>query len=343
MTIGSFTLGEIANRLAVECQGDSSIVISGLATLAGAGKAHLSFLSNPKYKQSLTTTQAAAVILSPDVAAEFQGNCLVSQDPYLTYAKASQLFDPLTTASGIHSSAVIADTATIGEAVAIGAGCVIGEGAIIGSHSSIGAGTVIGSESILGEHCLVHANVTIYHGVKIGNAAVIQSGAVIGSDGFGYAPDPDGETKWAKIAQLGGVSIGDHVEIGACTTIDRGALDDTVIEDGVILDNHIQVAHNVHIGENTAIAAYTGIAGSARIGKNCTLAGRASIVGHITIADNTHVAMGGDITKSIKQAGSFSSGTGMQPTQQWRKNVVRFSQLDDMAKRLAAVEKKLDE
>jgi len=342
MSTSSFTLGELAKQLSVKCRGDSAITISGLATLSGAGDNQLSFLSNPKYTSSLKNTNAAAVILSPDMAEGFQGNCLISQDPYLTYAKASQLFDPSFLSMGIHPSAIIADSALIGNDVSIGAACVIGENVRIGDNSAIGAGSVVGNNAQLGHRCLLHANVTIYHDVRVGDCVIIHSGAVVGSDGFGYAPDQNGETTWVKIAQLGSVSIGNHVEIGACTTIDRGALDDTVIEDGVILDNHIQIAHNVHVGANTAIAAYTGIAGSSKIGKNCTLAGRVSVVGHITIADNTHVAMCGDVTKSIKEAGSFSSGTGMQPTQQWRKNVVRFSQLDDMAKRLAAIEKKLD-
>ena len=337
-----YSLAELAELLSVTCIGDANAVITGLATLASAGAGKLSFLANPKYRQALLSTQAEAVIVAPDMVEACPAHCLVSDQPYLTYARASQLFAQASSASpaGIHPSATIHSSASVASSATIGVNVVIGEDVTIGASTVIGPGCVIGNRSRIGEGGLLHANISVYHGVNIGKNVVIHSGAVIGSDGFGFAPSPDRETGgWVKIAQLGGVTIGDHVEIGAGCTIDRGALDDTAIGNGVILDNQIQIAHNVEIGDSTAIAGCCAIAGSTRIGKNCTIAGGVGIVGHVTIADNVHITAMSLITKAIKEPGVYSSGTPMQDSKSWRRNVVRFTQLDAMAKRLSDLEK----
>ena len=206
----------------------------------------------------------------------------------------------------------------------------------MGDNVVIGAGCAIGNDTVIGSATRLYANVTLYHGVTIGSETILHSGCVIGADGFGFAPTSDG---WVKIHQLGGVIIGDRVEIGACSTVDRGALDDTVIADGVIIDNQVQIAHNVRVGENTAIAGCTGIAGSTVIGRNCTIAGAVCIAGHLTIADGVHISAVTFINKSISEAGSYSSGTLAAPTSVWKRNAIRFGQLDRMASRLTAVEK----
>ena len=336
----AFTLAEIANILAVDLSGNAQQRITGLATLKSANAEQLSFLANTKYAGDLASTRAGAVILNPGVAVSFSGNALISANPYLTYAHASRLFEPRFDDGGdrIHPSAVVAVTAKLGEGVQIGANAVIGDGVEIGDGVVVGAGCVIGPSACLGARCLLHANVTLCHGVVLGDRVTLHSGVIIGSDGFGFAPSADG---WVKIAQLGSVRIGSDVDIGANTTIDRGALDDTIIGNGVIIDNQVQIAHNVVIGDFTAIAGCTGIAGSTTIGKNCTLAGRSNIVGHITIADGTHITAAALITKSITEPGSYSSGTGMQTTKEWKKNAVRFGKLHDLYDRLVKLEKKI--
>jgi UDP-3-O-[3-hydroxymyristoyl] glucosamine N-acyltransferase len=337
-----YTLAALAELLAVKCVGDAGIVISGLATLASAGPGQLSFLANPKYQKALVATQAQAVIVAPDMVGIGPANCLVSDNPYLTYAKASQLFAESTVGdSGIHPSAVVSSSATISPSATIGANVTIGDHVVIAANTVIGAGCVIGKNTVIGEGGLLHANVTLYHGITIGDRVVIHSAATIGSDGFGFAPSPDRKKGgWVKIAQLGGVVIGDDVEIGAACTIDRGALDDTRIGNRVILDNQVQIAHNVEVGDNTAFAGCAAVAGSTKIGKNCTIAGGSGIVGHVTITDNVHITAFTLVTKSIAKAGAYSSGTPMQDSRAWRKNAVRFSQLDGIAKRLTDVEKK---
>jgi UDP-3-O-[3-hydroxymyristoyl] glucosamine N-acyltransferase len=336
-----YTLAELAELLDVECVGDAEVLISGLATLASASSGQLSFLANPKYQKALETTAAEAVIIAPNMVALCPANCLVSANPYLTYARASQLFAPASTAGpSIHASAVISDSASIDTSVTIGAHVSIGDRVVIGADTVISSGCVIGANTVIGEGVLLYANISLYHNISIGDRVIIHSGAVIGSDGFGFAPSSDKQKGgWVKIAQLGGVKIGNDVEIGAGCTIDRGALDDTLIGDRVIIDNQVQIAHNVELGENTGIAGCSAIAGSTKIGKNCTIAGAVGIVGHLTITDNVHITAGSLVTKSIDKAGSYSSGTSMQNTKAWRRNAVRFSQLDIMAKRLSDIEK----
>lgn len=342
MTQVEYSLAELADLLDVDYVGKPETIISGLATLAAAGANQLSFLANSKYQPVLQQTSAEVVIVGLENVADCPCACLVSSNPYLTYAKASQFFTPnLSRQAGIHPSAVISQSANIDNSVIIAANVVIGEGVSVGANTIIEAGCVIGQDSIIGTDCLLYANVTIYHGVSMGNRVVIHSNSVVGSDGFGFAPSTDKVLGgWVKIAQLGGVVIGDDVEIGAGCTIDRGALDDTVLADRVIIDNLVQIAHNVQVGENTAIAGCTGIAGSTVIGKNCLIAGCVAMAGHLNIVDDVYISGMSMVTKSVKQAGSYSGGTPMQESAAWRKSAVRFSQLDAMHKRLKEIEKK---
>ena len=331
------SLAELARQLGAELHGDGDIMINAVQTLQHAQAGEISFLANPAYRSQLAETRASAVIVAPNMVEQAPCAVLVTSNPYLAFAKLTQLFDDRPSATQrIHPSAVIAETAQIGSGVSIGAHVVIGEHCRIGADSEIGANTVMGDYSVLGERCLLRANVTLYHNVRCGNHVRIHSGTVIGGDGFGFAPVGG---KWEKIAQLGGVEIGDDVEIGANTCIDRGALGDTVIASHTILDNLIQIAHNVKVGEGTAIAACTGISGSAEIGKNCIIGGGAGINGHIQIADGVQLSGMASITGSITQPGVYASGTSYMPYQEWRKNVARFRQLDKLAKRVIDLEK----
>jgi UDP-3-O-[3-hydroxymyristoyl] glucosamine N-acyltransferase len=336
-----YTLAELADILAVSCQGDPNRQISGMATLASATAGQLSFLANSKYEQALRTTSASVVIVAPDMVAACPADCLISDNPYLTYAKASQLFaDHSAYSSGIHPTAFVSASATVADSANIGANASIADGAVIAANCTIGPGCAIGKGSVIGEDSLLHANVSVYHDVVIGCRAIIHSSAVIGGDGFGFAPSDNREQGgWIKIAQLGGVRIGDDVEIGAGTTIDRGALDNTIIGDRVILDNMVMIGHNVELGDNVAMAACSGVSGSTRVGRNCTISGGAGIIGHAVMVDNVHITAMTMVTKSILEPGSYSSGTSMQESSVWRRNAVRFSQLDSINKRLKKLEK----
>jgi len=257
----------------------------------------------------------------------------------LGYAKLTAYFDRAPVAKvGVHPSAVVDNSATLGAEVSIGPNAVVSAGTVIEDGVIIGAGSCVGEDSHIGANSHLHANVTITHGVYIGRNCIFHSGSVIGADGFGFAPD---NNRWQKIHQLGGVVIGDRVEVGAGTTIDRGALGDTRIDTGVIIDNLVMIAHNVHVGEHTAIAGCSGIAGSTSVGKNCTIAGGVGMVGHINVCDGVHVSGMTLVNKSIKKPGAYSSGTGITAMKKWRKNAVRFSQLDDMAVRLKTLERKI--
>lgn len=332
------TLAEIAAELEAELQGDGRVEIHRLATLEEADDSSLAFLANPSYRKQLTETRAAAVILRAGDAGAFNGHCLIHPDPYVAFARLTARFDRAPRpAAGIHPSAVIAPDAVLGEGVAVGANAVIGEGVVIGAHTVIGANTVIAAQCRVGEHCQLAANVTLYHDVRLGDRVIVHSGAVLGADGFGFAND---RGRWVKVHQLGGVVVGDDCEIGACTTIDRGALSDTVLGRGVILDNHCQIAHNVRIGDYTAMAAFVGISGSTVIGRHCIFAGRAGTVGHVTICDNVVVTAASVVTKSLHQPGSYSSGVPLAKTEEWRKNAVRFNQLDRLASRVRKLENK---
>jgi len=342
-----FTLHFLASELGATLIGESMSEVCGISTLQSAQSNEISFLANPAYEKFLTETQATAVILSPDMAEKYQAVLsdkviLVHNNPYLAYAQISHFWDKptmkvvgpayISNSACIHPSAKISANVYISEGVIISAGAIVHKGAVIGPNC------VIGEDSIVGMNSLLHANVTLYHGVTIGDNCILHSGVVIGSDGFGFAPD---KKQWIKIAQIGGVVIEDDVEIGANTAIDRGALDNTLIERGVKLDNQIQIAHNVRVGQNTVMAACCAVAGSTTIGKNCVIGGASGIAGHLTIVDNVHITAMTMVIKNLKEPGIYSSGTGVQPNAKWRKSIARLRQLDKMAARLKVLEKKL--
>ncbi|QOH68723.1 UDP-3-O-(3-hydroxymyristoyl)glucosamine N-acyltransferase [Pseudomonas juntendi] len=336
----TMTLGQLAEALGATLKGPEALQITGLATLQEAGPGQLTFLANPQYRKYLDNCQAGAVLLKAADAESFAGNALVVADPYLAYARISHLFDPKPKAvAGIHPSAVVAEDAQVDASASIGPFAIIESGARIGANVSIGAHCFIGARCVVGEGGWLAPRVTLYHDVTIGKRVVIQSGAVIGGEGFGFANE---KGIWRKIAQIGGVTIGDDVEIGVNTAVDRGALSDTRIGDGVKLDNQIQIAHNVQIGDHTAMAACVGISGSTRIGKHCMLAGGVGLVGHIDVCDNVFISGMTMVTRSITEPGSYSSGTAMQPLADWRKSAARIRHLDDMAKRLQQLEKRVD-
>lgn len=335
-----YSLGELAAHIGAELKGDPQCRITGIAGLSDAVPGQISFLSDPAYEALLGETQASAVIVT-EAHADLLANALISSNPYLGFAKVSQLFDNRPVPKpGVHESAVVADTAAVHATASIGANAVIEDKAVVGEGVEIGAGCYVGAQTVIGKGSRIEANATIYHDVTIGDEVVIHGGAVIGADGFGFANE---KGQWEKIAQLGGVTIGNKVEIGASSTVDRGALADTIIEEGVKIDNQVMVAHNVKIGAHTAIAGCVGISGSAEIGRHCTLAGGVGLVGHIKLTDHVHVTGMTMVTKSIDQPGSYSSGTAMMPTGLWKKNSVRMRQLDELAKRVRELEKQIKE
>ena len=330
-------LDQIVARFGGEIVGSGDTVISRIDTLENAGPDALAFLANPKYRHQLSTTRAAAVIMAPPAVAGPAAAILTPQ-PYLYYAHVAQWFNPLPVPEpGVHSSAVVEGevpaSASIGPNVWLGPGAKVGEGVVIAANCSIGAGVEIGAGSRLA------ANVAIYPGSRLGARCLVHSAVVIGSDGFGFAREATGA--WAKIPQVGRVLIGDDVEIGAGTTIDRGALGDTVIADGVKLDNQIQIAHNVKIGAHTAIAGCVGIAGSTVIGARCTLGGAAMIIGHLQIADDVNVSAGTLVAKSIPKAGNYSGGVPFLEHGDWLRNFSRLRHLDAMADKIRALEQRL--
>ncbi len=333
-----FSLVELAEYLNAEVEGDTHVRIRGLADLSRAEPGDISFLSSKKYRKALAETRASAVVMREGDLDGFEGNALIVNDPYEAYARLSQLFETRdATAEGIHPSATVHPDAVLGEGCRIGPNCVIGAGAVLGARCELMAGAYIGDRCVLGDDVLLFPNVVIYHEVQIGHAVTIHANTTIGSDGFGFAPGPQG---WIKIHQIGRVIIGNHTEIGASTTIDRGALEDTRIGDHVIIDNQVHIAHNCEIGEGSAIAGCTGIAGSTKIGKRCLIGGSVGINGHISIADDTHFHGGTVVTRGNTEAGEFASQSPMQPLSQWRKNSVRVRQLDDLFKRVKALENK---
>ncbi len=335
----TYTLAELAQCTGAQLRGDGDCVISGVESLNGAGPGQISFFNNSKYRRYLADTAASAVILRPEDAHDCPCSALLTDNPYLAWARVTACFarqDRLE--PGIHPTAVVHALADVHESAAVAAGSVVGEGAMLGPDVQVGPHCVIGRNVILGRGTRLVASVTVLDGVSIGEDCLIHPGAVIGSDGFGLAND---QGRWEKVAQLGSVTIGNNVEIGANTTIDRGAIHDTVIADGVKLDNQIQVAHNVEIGENTAIAACTGISGSTRIGAGCTLAGGVGVVGHIELADGVHVSGASVVSRSLKEPGVYTGGVLAMPHKTWQKNIARIKQLDDMARRLRKLEKLL--
>lgn len=322
----SYTLAELASRLGLQLDGDPQRVIDTLATLEDAGPTALSFFANPRYRPQLRQTAAAAVILRPADRADCPVDCLYAAQPQLAFARVAELFvheNP--PPAGIHPSAVIDPSARIDPSAAVGPFVQIGPRSIIAARSQIGAGSVIGPDCQVGADCQLVARVTLVTRVRLGERVLIHPGAVIGADGFGLVPDQQG---WRKVPQLGGVLIGDDCEIGANTTIDRGALGDTVLEQDVRLDNQIQIGHNVHIGAHTAMAGCSAAAGSARIGRHCLIGGGAGVLGHLELCDRVTITAMSLVTHSIKQPGEYSSGVPLMENRRWRRAAVRFKQLD---------------
>ena len=328
----AYRLADIAARFGGQVLGDAGVLIHQIATLESAQDGHLSFLASSKYRAHLAATQASAVIVGVADAAATQLPRIVVDNPYLYFAKVSAFLNPPPpVVPGIHPSAVIGEnaqidtTAHIAAHVVIGAAVRVGAGSVIMSGCNIGAGTRIGNDARL------YPNVVVYHDCVLGNRLIAHSGAVIGADGFGMAMDQE---RWLKIPQIGRVIVGDDVEIGANTTIDRGALDDTVIGDGVKLDNQIQVAHNVRIGAHTAIAGCVGIAGSTTIGHHCRIGGSAGILGHLNIADHVEISSFTLIGKSISKSGSYTGIFPFSSNDDWRKNAVHLRHLDELADKI---------
>lgn len=337
----SFPLGELAAELGAELRGDPDTDIVGIATLQAAGPSQITFLANPSYARYLADTQASAVILAPSAADQFKGNALLMDDPYFGYARLSHRFDPAPVAPpGIHPSAVVSPSAIIHDSASVGPQAVVEDDVAVGEGVVIGAGSVIGARCQLGNFSVLRPRVTLAHDVVLGKRCHILSGAVIGSDGFGFA---NVQGAWHRIAQIGRVVLGDDVEVGANSTIDRGALDDTAIGNGVKLDNLVHVAHNVSIGDHCAMAAMVGIAGSTEIGSHCVFGGASVVAGHLKLADQVHLTGTTMVTGNINEPGVYSSGTGYDTNRQWRKNAVRFRQLDSLAKRIKELEKALED
>ncbi|MFC0322381.1 UDP-3-O-(3-hydroxymyristoyl)glucosamine N-acyltransferase [Gallibacterium melopsittaci] len=336
-----YRLSELAEKVGGTLKGNADIFVESIAPLERATSQHLTFISNPKFRSLLAESKAGALLVSEaDIpyCAETQ-NIIVVKDPYVAYAILAQYMDNTPKpATEIADSAVISPTATLGKNVSIGANAVIEDGAVLGDDVCIGAGCFIGKNAKIGARTKLWANVSVYHEVEIGTDCLIQSSAVIGSDGFGYANE---RGKWIKIPQTGTVIIGNHVEIGACTCIDRGALDATVIEDNVIIDNLCQIAHNVHIGTGTAVAGGVIMAGSLHVGRYCLIGGASVINGHMEICDGVTVTGMGMVMRPITEPGVYSSGIPLQPNKEWRKTAALTLGISEMNKRLKELEKQI--
>lgn len=333
-------LSELAELTGSQLHGEDCL-IENVADINHAVQGQLAFVYSAKYIDAIKSSAASAVVITAEWLEHCDKPALVSTNPRLDFARIATLLNPIDSSrqsTGIAESVHIADDVSIGNAVTIGHNVVIEKGVKLGDNVRIGAGCVIAGDVQIGDDTIISANVVIEHSVRIGCRCMIFAGVIIGTDGFGYVRDGD---NYLKVPQLGNVIIGDDVDIGANTTIDRGALLDTVIHDGVKLDNQIQVAHNVVIGKNTVISSYTGIAGSAKIGENCLIGGGVGIRDNIEIADNVVITGRTFVSSSIKQPGSYSSSVLVDDTRNWKKNVMRFKHLDEMAKRIAKLEKKL--
>jgi len=335
------TLAELAQLLQLKYQGDGQVRLRRVGTLHGAKADEISFLANSNYTKYLTSTQAGAVIISPGMIDQFSGNALLADNPYVVFAKVANLFAVNNQQPHCqHPTAVVAATAQVSEEVSLGPLSVVGERSQIGSGSRLAAHVSIAEDVVIGADCEIRTGVKIEAGSRIGDRVIIHPGAVIGADGFGLARDKDG---WLKIPQTGVVEIGDDCEIGANTTIDCGAIENTILGQDVRLDNQIQIGHNVVIGDHTVIAGCTAIAGSAVIGKNCMIGGGVGVVGHINICDGVTIQAMALVTHSIKEPGSYSSVSPLQKTSQWRKNAVRTRQLDKLARKINQLEKKIND
>lgn len=332
----SYSLAELASHVGGEAKGDENTIIQGVGTLSNAASNDISFLTNPKYKGQLQTTKAAAVILNEKAAADYEATALVHANPHAAFARIAQLFDTTPVlASDIHPSAVVHPSAKIGAGVALGANVVVEAGVVIGNHSIIGANSYIGHQTTLGEKCVINPNVTLYHNVKLGNRVKVHSQSVIGADGFGYANDAG---TWIPIPQTGSVVVGDDTQIGASTTIDRGAIEDTVIGKNVIIDNQVQIAHNVIIDDHSCICGSTGIAGSCHIGKYVVIGGGCGINGHISICDKVQITGYTMVIADITEPGVYSSGQPAMKNRDWLKNAARLRSIDSVIQRVKALE-----
>lgn len=330
---------ELAARLQLELRGDVALRVSQVAGLSRAGPDCLSFFGDRRHRRALRMTRAGAVILAQEDAAEAPGAVLITDNPYLAFARAAELlYPPRAVSGGMHPSAVVAETASIDPTAWIGPLSVVEDDVVIGPGVFVGPGCILGAGSSIGADSRLVARVTLGEGTQVGRRALLHPGCVIGREGFGFAKDGE---RWVRIPQIGRVRLGDDVEIGANSAVDRGAIDDTLIADGVKIDNLIQIAHNVEIGENTAMAACSGISGSTRIGRNCTIAGAVGMAGHLEIGDGVHFTGMAMVTRSFPQPGVYSSGIPAMPTAEWRRAVARFRQLDELARRLKRVEDQL--
>jgi UDP-3-O-[3-hydroxymyristoyl] glucosamine N-acyltransferase len=330
-------LSDIAAQLGGDVLGDGQTEILRVATLASAGAGDISFLSNRKYRNQLQMTRAAAVIVAPPCADDFAGPRIVTGDPYAYYARVASLLNPDRAGFvGVHPT--VASGSPLPASAAVGAHVSIGRNVVLGENVVIHAGCVIGDDVTIGDGSLLYPNITVYHGCRIGKRAILHSGAVIGSDGFGFAPEG---RQWLKIPQLGVVRIGDDVEIGANTTVDRGALDDTVIGDGCKIDNLVQVGHNCNIGPYSVLAGCTGIAGSVTLGEHCIVGGAGMISGHVTLAPGTTISGGSLVMKSIAQPGLYTSVFPLDTHDEWVRNAAHIRRLSHLAERVANIEKLL--
>ncbi|WP_296948938.1 UDP-3-O-(3-hydroxymyristoyl)glucosamine N-acyltransferase [uncultured Massilia sp.] len=338
-------LGDLVERFGGQLVGDPNLEVQGIAPLDSADASHISFLSNSKLRALAAQSRAAALIVAPlddaTVAATYEGARIVTTNPYAYFARAAQYFAALEEtppAPGIHPSAVVHDGAIVDPTAHVGPHATIEAGAVVGAHAVIGAGCFVGREAEIGEHTQLFPNVTFHARCRIGKRGILHSGAVIGTDGFGFARE---NGVYIKIPQTGRVLLGDDVDIGANTTVDRGAMADTVIEDGVKLDNQIQIGHNCHIGANTAMAGCVGVAGSAKIGKNCTFGGAAMVLGHLEIADNVHISSGSMVSRSVLEPGQYTGFYPLAKNAEWEKSAAIVRNLASMREKIRVLEKQI--
>jgi UDP-3-O-[3-hydroxymyristoyl] glucosamine N-acyltransferase len=333
----AYSAEELASRFGLQVHGDGHVVVRGVATLASATADTLGFLANPRYRGQLVQSQAGIVVMRADDASGYPRTALLAKDPYAAFAKIAALFETAPArAPGIHPSAAVDHTAEVHPEASIGPHVAIGARSRIGAGAFVGPGCVIGEDCEIGQGSELIARVTLVTRVRLGKRVRVHPGAVLGADGFGLAMDAG---RWLKVPQLGGVVVGDDCEIGANTTIDRGALEDTVLEEDVRLDNQIQVGHNVRIGAHTAMAGCAAVAGSAKIGRYCLIGGGAGILGHLEVCDRVVVTAMSLVTHSIREPGEYSSGTPIMENRAWRRSAARFKQLDSIARRLPAADK----
>ncbi len=332
-----FSAGQLAERFGLQSHGDPHAAVDGVSTLAHAANHQLAFLANPRYRSQLADTHAGLVVMHAADAEGYAGNALIADDPYVAFAKIAALFASRTTyEAGIHASAVVDASAQVDATAHVGPFVSIGARSRVAAGAAIGPGCVIGEDCEVGEGCELVARVTLVKRVRLGKRVLVHPGAVLGADGFGLAMDAG---RWIKVPQQGGVQVGDDCEIGANTTIDRGAIEDTVLEDDVRLDNQIQIGHNVRVGAHTAMAGCVAVAGSAIIGRYCLIGGAAGILGHLEICDRVMITAMSLVTNSIREPGEYSSGIPVMPSREWRKSAARLKQLDSLARQIGARDK----